>query len=102
MMRCVIQLERSSAAIDHCIQLFGFLIGGHDTTSGTFKWALKTLSFAPQAQSTLRARLRAAYPAAVAEQRNPTAEEIIKGHIPYLDAMIEERRSCLSHAMHHI
>ncbi|KAH0840575.1 cytochrome P450 monooxygenase [Fonsecaea pedrosoi] len=71
-------------------ELFGFIIGGHDTTSTTFTWTVKYLSTAQSAQTTLRSRLRAAYAVATAEQRNPTMEEIIKIQVPYLDATIEE------------
>ncbi|KIX99549.1 uncharacterized protein Z520_05125 [Fonsecaea multimorphosa CBS 102226] len=71
-------------------ELFGFIIGGHDTTSTTLMWTCKYLAIAQSAQTTLRSRLRAAYATATAEQRNPTLEEIIKVQIPYLDATIEE------------
>ncbi|EXJ60823.1 hypothetical protein A1O7_04976 [Cladophialophora yegresii CBS 114405] len=71
-------------------ELFGFIIGGHDTTSTTLTWTVKHIAFAQEAQSTLRSRLRAAYTAATAERRNPTVDEIIKIPIPYLDAFIEE------------
>ncbi|ETI24327.1 hypothetical protein G647_03696 [Cladophialophora carrionii CBS 160.54] len=71
-------------------ELFGFIIGGHDTTSATLSWAVKHVAFAQEAQSTLRSRLRAAYTAATAERRNPTVDEITKIPIPYLDAFIEE------------
>ncbi|KAJ9604857.1 hypothetical protein H2200_010972 [Cladophialophora chaetospira] len=71
-------------------ELFGFIIAGHDTTATTLTWTVKHLAVAQEAQSTLRSHLRSAYPAATAEQRNPTREEIVKTHIPYLDAVIEE------------
>jgi len=71
-------------------QLFGFIIAGHDTTATTLTWTVKNIAFAQEAQRTLRSHLRAAYPAATAEQRNPTVEEITKTPIPYLDAFIEE------------
>ncbi|EXJ69984.1 uncharacterized protein A1O5_07057 [Cladophialophora psammophila CBS 110553] len=71
-------------------ELFGFLIGGHDTTSTTLTWTVKYLTGAQSVQTILRSRLRSAYAAATAEQRNPTMEEIIKIPIPYLDATIEE------------
>ena len=72
------------------MQLFGFIIGGHDTTSTTLTWTVKFLALAQKPQTALRSRLRAAYPAATAEQRNPTLDEIITIQIPYLDAVIEE------------
>jgi len=68
----------------------GFLIGGHDTTLTAMTWALKYLTDDPRPQSELRAQLKAAYPLALAEKRNPTVDEIIKTPIPYLDATLEE------------
>ena len=72
------------------MQLLGFIIGGHDTTSTTLTWTVKHLAASPSAQSTLRSRLRAAYTSATAEHRNPTVEEIVKIPVQYLDATIEE------------
>lgn len=71
-------------------ELFGFLIGGHDTTSTTMAWAVKHLASTPAAQNSLRANLRKAYADAMREKRNPTAQEITRTSIPYLDATIEE------------
>lgn len=71
-------------------ELFGFLIGGHDTTSTTLAWGVKHLAGTPAAQSSLRARLRKAYPDAMREKRNPTVEEITRTSVAYLDATIEE------------
>jgi len=71
-------------------QLFGFLVAGHDTTSTTVTWGLKQLADNPSAQQKLRTHLRASFPAAAAEKRAPTADEITKTHIPYLDASLEE------------
>jgi cytochrome P450 len=51
---------------------------------------LKRLSDTPTAQTKLRAALRNAYAAATAEERTPTANEITKTQIPYLDAILEE------------
>lgn len=44
----------------------------------------------PAAQSRLRQDLYAAHPAAVAENRLPTAQEITSTNVPYLDATMEE------------
>ncbi|KAI1622060.1 cytochrome P450 [Exophiala viscosa] len=78
-------------------ELFGFIVGGHDTTSTTLSWALKHLAVNQNAQSTLRSHLRNAYEAAAKEHRNPTAHEITSVRIPYLDATIEEvvRTACI-------
>ena len=43
-----------------------------------------------EVQSKLRQALQSAYSAAVAEKRQPTAKEITKTSVPYLDAVIEE------------
>jgi cytochrome P450 len=51
---------------------------------------LKRLSDNPTVQKKLRDTLRNAYTAATTEKRTPTANEITKTHIPYLDATIEE------------
>lgn len=53
-------------------------------------WGLKLLSDHQGAQHKLRDALRAAFPNAVAEGRLPTAKEITKSRIPYLDATQEE------------
>lgn len=56
----------------------------------TFQWWVKFMGCSPEAQSRLRQSLYAAYPAAVAESRVPTASEITSTNIPYLDAVMEE------------
>lgn len=71
-------------------ELFGFLIGGHDTTSTTMAWAVKHLASTPAAQDSLRTHLRKAYADATQEKRNPTVNEITRTPVPYLDAAIEE------------
>lgn len=50
----------------------------------------KLLSDNQQIQQKLREAIQTAFPAAAAESRLPTAEEITKANIPYLDASIEE------------
>ena len=58
------------------------------------RWGLKFLTVNQAAQSKLRQALTAAYPAAVAECRMPTLAEIIKGCVPYLEAVIQESLRC--------
>jgi cytochrome P450 len=53
-------------------------------------WALKYISENQSAQRQLRTSLRNAFPAATAERRQPTAEEITEARISYLDAFMEE------------
>lgn len=71
-------------------EVFGFLLAGHDTTSSTVVWGVKYLADNPIAQTKLRNTLRAAYPSAASERRNPTVHEINSIPVPYLDAVIEE------------
>ncbi|KAL2828394.1 cytochrome P450 monooxygenase [Aspergillus cavernicola] len=71
-------------------ELFGLLLAGHDTTSTTATWGLKFLSDHQEIQKKLRDALRDGFPMAIAESRRPTAEEISKARIPYLDATQEE------------
>ncbi|KAJ5519301.1 Cytochrome P450 [Penicillium expansum] len=71
-------------------ELFGLLIAGYDTTSTAITWGLKFLSDHQKIQKKLREALRSGFPAAIAECRKPTAEEISKAHIPYLDATQQE------------
>lgn len=71
-------------------QLFGFIVGGHDTTSTTFAWWVKCMAKFQDAQSNLRDNLRKHYRQAREEHRLPTVEEITQTHVPYLEAVIEE------------
>ncbi|KAL8284971.1 hypothetical protein RB597_002178 [Gaeumannomyces tritici] len=72
----------------------GFVIAGHDTSSTTLLWGLKLLADHPAVQTKLRDALRAAHPAAAAEGRLPSVEEIASADaaaaLPYLEAVIEE------------
>jgi cytochrome P450 len=70
-------------------ELFGFLVGGHDTTSTTVTWGLKFLTDHQKVQQKLRQALRATF-----SDTNPSAAEIAKSHIPYLDATLEEILRC--------
>ncbi|KAI5195466.1 hypothetical protein E4T39_08210 [Aureobasidium subglaciale] len=60
-------------------ELFGFFLAGHETTSTTICWALK-----------LRTALRAVHKRATKAGDLPTAQEIAKADVPYLDVFIEE------------
>ncbi len=53
-------------------------------------WALKYLADNPEAQSALRAALESKHVLALSEKRSPSAEEITRTTVPYLDAVIEE------------
>lgn len=71
-------------------KLFGYIVGGHDTTATTLMWLLKMLADVPSVQAVLRQHLRAIYSTAYAEGRAPAVQEIIRNSAPYLEAVIEE------------
>ncbi|RFN54955.1 cytochrome p450 1a1 [Fusarium flagelliforme] len=71
-------------------ELLGYLVAGHETTSAVVKWGMKYLTKDQRVQLRLREALREAHPEAIAQKRIPTMDEILKAHIPYLDAVIEE------------
>lgn len=71
-------------------ELMGFYIAGHETTASTICWAVKYLSQYQDVQSKLRSALRSAFQTAQTEKRLPTANEIVRANIPYLEAFIEE------------
>ncbi|KAL2797387.1 cytochrome P450 monooxygenase [Aspergillus keveii] len=75
-------------------EIFGFVVGGHDTTSTTLLWGLKLLTANPEAQSRLRACLQSAHAQAVKERRPPSIKEITHTPIAYFDAVIEEILRC--------
>jgi cytochrome P450 len=75
-------------------QIFGFVIGGHDTSSTTITWALKFLADDQSVQAKLRSSLQDSMPKAKSEMRNPTIEEILRTKNHYLDATIEEFLRC--------
>ncbi|KAL7787156.1 cytochrome P450 [Trichoderma ceciliae] len=76
-------------------EIFGScILPGHDTTSTTMKWALKTLADNPESQSKLRDALQASFSTAKSESRDPTIQEITGTNIPYLDAALEELQRC--------
>jgi len=70
-------------------EICGYLIAGHDTSTGSFIWLMRMLLSHPEEQTKIRENLRETYPTAWAERRLPTAAELIK-HAPYLDAFLEE------------
>ncbi|KAK2614765.1 hypothetical protein N8I77_001567 [Diaporthe amygdali] len=72
-------------------EMFGFLIGGHDTTATTLTWAVKFMADHPHVQGKLRGILHQTFGA---ENNVPTAEQISTAHVPYLDAVVEEMARC--------
>jgi cytochrome P450 len=52
--------------------------------------SIKLLADHQEAQDKLRQTLRAAFPDAASQSRNPTADAIAKANMPYMDAVIEE------------
>ncbi|XXG98989.1 hypothetical protein Hte_005322 [Hypoxylon texense] len=71
-------------------ELFGFLQAGHETGSTTLCWAVKYLTAHQTEQRELRRALKYSYTRAAAANELPSAEEITKTSVPYLDAFIEE------------
>ncbi|TKX26505.1 cytochrome P450 monooxygenase-like protein 9 [Elsinoe australis] len=71
-------------------ELFGFLIGGHDTTSTTLMWSLKMLSDNPRVQTKLRKVIQEVFPDMVDTNFVPHHEQIAASRIPFLDATIQE------------
>ncbi|ROW13216.1 hypothetical protein VPNG_04881 [Cytospora leucostoma] len=72
------------------VEVFGFIVAGHDTTSNTLCWGVKFLAEHQEVQQRLRNDLQAAFSAAREEGRLPTADEITKTNLPYLEATMEE------------
>lgn len=70
-------------------EIYGYLLAGHDTSTGSMIWLMRRLMASHAEQSKIRNSLRTTYGAAWKEKRLPTAEELIK-HDSYLDAFIEE------------
>lgn len=71
-------------------ELFGFLLAGFDTTSTTIEWGVKHLTAQQAVQEKLRQHLRSTFKQAAESNQSPTAVEIAKTSVPYLDAVIEE------------
>lgn len=74
-------------------ELFGFLIGGHDTTATVLMWCVKLLTDNPRVQEKLRKILRNSF-GQVDGDGVPSPENITKTQIPYLEATIEEIIRC--------
>jgi cytochrome P450 len=70
--------------------LFGYCLGGQDTTHSVLSFLVKQLGVHQAAQDTLRSHLQDAYTSAASEGRNPTMDEILKTRVPFLDGFIEE------------
>ncbi|SPO07227.1 related to cytochrome P450 monooxygenase [Cephalotrichum gorgonifer] len=70
--------------------LMGFITGGQDSTHSTLCFTVKHLGQQPEIQKKLRDALQTAYSDAYHHHRMPTAEEITKTQVPYLDAFIQE------------
>ncbi|OLN81887.1 Cytochrome P450 1A1-like protein 2 [Colletotrichum chlorophyti] len=75
-------------------EIFGFIVAGHDTTSTTVNWGVKILADRPEPTRRLRSALQQCYRDDVAENRNPTIDEIQASRIPYLEATMEELLRC--------
>lgn len=71
-------------------EIYGYIGAGHETSATAFQWGLKHLARDQRVQTKLREALRAAYPAAAQEKRQPSFEEVVKSHVPYLEAFVEE------------
>ncbi|OBT53235.1 hypothetical protein VE04_06886 [Pseudogymnoascus sp. 24MN13] len=71
-------------------EVCGFVFAGMDTTSTATSWGVKLLTDNPRVTGRLRSELRASFAAAHAEGRNPTVQEIVGTHVPYLEATLEE------------
>lgn len=78
-------------------ELAGLLQAGFDTTSSSIQWGLKYLAGYQHVQHRLRQDLADAFRTAREAGRPPTAAEISKTPLPFLDAFIEEslRYSCI-------
>ncbi|KAI0124990.1 cytochrome P450 [Xylariales sp. AK1849] len=72
-------------------ELFGFLVGGYDTTATTLMWSTKLLADSPHVQSKLRTVLFDTF-----GEKNgvPTSKQLITMRMPYLDAVVEEVVRC--------
>jgi cytochrome P450 len=70
--------------------LLGYLVAGHETTSSVLRWGIKYLTKDQRVQALLREVFRTGYAEAIEQKRVPTMDEILKAHIPYFDAVIEE------------
>lgn len=76
------------------LQIFGFVVAGHDTMSTTMCWGVKLLADHPAIQSRLRKSLKSAFASALSEKRLPSVREIMQTSVPYLEATMEEVLRC--------
>lgn len=70
--------------------MFGYIVGGHDTVATTLAWWTKLMARFQLSQTHLRDALYAVHKEPLSEGRLPTASEITRAEIPYLEAIIEE------------
>jgi Cytochrome P450 len=66
------------------------MIAGVDPTATNMGWGLKYLAKHNDVQTRLRKDLREVFPSALQEGKNPSADDITKARIPYLNAFIDE------------
>ncbi|KAI0468859.1 cytochrome P450 [Xylaria cf. heliscus] len=74
--------------------IYGYLLAGHDTSSGSLLWLIRRLVTHPEQQYHVRESLRLTYPEAWSERRLPTVTALIKTQSPHLNAFIEETLRC--------
>ncbi|KAK7978117.1 Cytochrome P450 [Apiospora saccharicola] len=65
---------------------FMMILAGYDTTADALTWFVRYMESYPEAQTKLRAVLKAAFP----DTKTPSMEEILGTDIPYLGAVCEE------------
>lgn len=71
-------------------EIYGYLIAGHDTSTGSLTWLMRRLLSHPGEQAKIRRNLHETYSTARQEKRLPTAQELTGTRAHYLDAFIEE------------
>lgn len=71
-------------------EVYGYLIAGHDTSTGSLTWLMRRLLSHPGEQEKIRNSLHETYAAARHERRLPTVQELTNNRAHYLDAFIEE------------
>lgn len=70
--------------------VWGYMIGGQESTHSSLCFIVKRLGEHQEAQKRLRESLRYAHGDAYREEKQPTAREISRVQVPYLDAFIQE------------
>ncbi|KAH6701364.1 cytochrome P450 [Leptodontidium sp. MPI-SDFR-AT-0119] len=73
-----------------CDEIYGYLIAGHDTSTGSLTWLMRRLLSHAEEQAKIRRNLHETYSVARREKRLPTVEELTSKRAHYLDAFIEE------------